>query len=133
VLSIDCIGPGNKFLIPAGIARFVTADQQNSGSPSIERVQNPIRSALMLTSQLFHVRVAGAGNRIGMRPFKVRTTLLQQSNSEVDAILLVLRQAIPPGAELIGVLNFPSHKLSMAQTPYAFKAILFRGEGRSEL
>ena len=87
----------------------------------------------MLTSQLFHVRVAGAGNRIGMRPFKVRTTLLQQSNSEVDAILLVLRQAIPPGAELIGVLNFPSHKLSMAQTPYAFKGILFRGEVRSEL
>jgi hypothetical protein len=93
----------------------------------------PDKSALMLTSQLFHVRVVGAEDRIGIRPFKVRTTLLQQSNSEVDAVLLVLRQAISPGTELIGVLNFPSHKLGMAQTPYAFKAILFRGEGRSEL
>jgi hypothetical protein len=77
----------------------------------------------MLTSEFFHVWVAGARNSIGKRPLQIRTTLLQQAHAEVDTVLLILREAIPPRAELIGVLNFPGHSAIMAQKPYGFKSM----------
>lgn len=54
-----------------------------------------------------------------MRRSQRRPTLLQKTDSEVDALLFSGNQAVPPFAELVGELDFPRHTLLCHRRHYA--------------
>lgn len=78
----------------------------------------------MLASQLAHVRIIGPLHRVRVRTFQVRPLFLQQTHAEVDAVLLLWSEAVPPESKLICELDLPRHddnygpECIMQSTPY---------------
>jgi hypothetical protein len=50
---------------------------------------------------------AGLLDTAAVRIAELRPALLEESHRERDILLLGLREVVPPGAELVGVLNVP--------------------------
>ena len=63
--------------------------------------------------KLFHVGVSRMLERIDPRPSQGRSHLLQNPHGDRDSILLVLCERVPPGAELVGVLDVPHSEIIM--------------------
>lgn len=75
----------NKFLIPAVISSFVTANQQNSASARVKRKEHAIRPSRMLNPKFFHVRMTRRMNEIGMRTRKARAEFLEKDDFGVTS------------------------------------------------
>ncbi len=46
---------------------------------------------------------------VSMGPLEVRPSFLKQAHAEVDAVLLIGRETIPPVAEFFSEFDFPCH------------------------
>src|SRR5271166_93631 len=57
VVVVNLIGQRYVLLVPAVIAGFVTAQQQQRDSARIENIKHPVGVALVLHSELTHCRV----------------------------------------------------------------------------
>ena len=63
---MNCVGYGHELFVPTAVSRLVASDQQDADTAGIESIENAIRTALMLDTQLSHIRESGAANGIGM-------------------------------------------------------------------
>lgn len=88
-------------------------DDQNSGAPPIECVQDTVRASFMLNPQFAHVGELWIANCIGIRPGQRRTHVLKHVHGGIYAILFLDRQAVPPFAKFIREFDFPSHAFIM--------------------
>jgi hypothetical protein len=70
-------------------------------------------TALMLDSQLPHVRILRAVNLVGMGAGECWPEFLQDVNAISDAVLFSGGQSIPPSVELIREFNLPCHAFIM--------------------
>jgi hypothetical protein len=107
VLVVEPVRQRHELLVPAIVARLVSANQQDRRSTRIERVEHAVRAASMLDTKLAHVRVPGARDAGAMRVAQVRAARFQQSDRGVDGNLLGLREPVPPLAGLVRVLDIP--------------------------
>jgi len=74
---INRICPWDEFFIPPGIPGLIASNQKNTDAASIEREQNSVRSALVLTSQFLHVWIFLAMHGVRVRSLEVRSAFLQ--------------------------------------------------------
>ena len=65
-------------------------------------------------SQFAHMRMTRRLNPRTMGHSQRRASLLQKTDTEVDALLFSVGKTIPPFAEFIGEFNFPCHALIMS-------------------
>ncbi len=113
MLRVDGIRFRHKLPIPAGIARLVAANEQNSCAARIERIQNPIWMAFVLDAKFAHIGKIGAMYRVGVGPRKGRALFSEEINRKAHIVLRVLGQPVPPLSELVGELDFPAIKAIM--------------------
>src|SRR6266852_1149541 len=111
---IESIRKRNKFVIPAIISSFVTADQQNRATARVKSKEHPIRPSRMLYPKFFHVRMPRRVDEIGMRTRKARADFLEQDHFGVHVHLFSLGQAIPPIGELACEFDLPFHRWNIA-------------------
>ena len=80
----------DKSLVPAIIARLISADKKNGGPQRIESVQRAERPAAALRSQFAHLRIARGDYSGTMWKPKRGTECNNMTNGNCQAILLVL-------------------------------------------
>jgi hypothetical protein len=107
MLRINRVGLRHELFVPTAVSRLVTADQKDAHTARVKGIENAIRAALVLDSQLAHVRILGAANRVGLWAGQRWAELFQDINAIGNAVLLVDRQPAPPLAELVREFDFP--------------------------
>jgi hypothetical protein len=68
-----------------------------------------------------------------MRHLQSRPGFLQESDREIDALLLGDRQALPPLAELIGEFDLPGHNLLCHRRHYVVNGMKLGRIGSREM
>jgi len=107
MVVVQIVRDGDVDLVPALVARLVSADQQDRGSAWIEGVEDAEGSAIVLDPRLPQVRMPGALDLESARKPEMRSVQLQQPNDRGHGVLLIFSQRVPPLLQLVRVLHFP--------------------------
>src|SRR5713101_2929894 len=94
------IGHWNHPFIPAVVACFVAAEEQQADSSRVERIEHAVGIALMLHAQLTHRTELRSLDLRAIWEGQCRPPFDQQPDAEVDRFLLVAGKAVPPVSEL---------------------------------
>jgi hypothetical protein len=86
---------------------LVTPEEQDGGSARIEGVEDAVRPTAVLDSEFSHVAMSRGSDTRAERVGKLRPFILQQPDHRSDRLLLHVRQRLPPGSKLIGILDRP--------------------------
>jgi hypothetical protein len=106
VLFEEFVGGWDGFCVPGTPQpALVATTQKNCSSARIEGKQHSNMSSTR--TKLLHVRVARSLERVNDGPPKSGTMLLKQLDGSGNPLLLVCAELLPPGLELIGVLDSP--------------------------
>src|SRR6266567_4406803 len=95
VLIVEPVCDGDENLVPTAIAGFVAADQQESISVWIERIENPVWTPFMLNPQLPHMPMAASSDLRAIRMTQCDTLQFQKAYRRIHADLFGLAQFIP--------------------------------------
>jgi len=109
MLIVDAIRQCDKCFIPPVRPRLVPTDQQDSDAQRVECIKRSQGTPGTLGSQLAHSRMARSYDLRTVRKPEGRTEFGEKTNRVGNVVLLILRQGIPPLAELVGELYFPCH------------------------
>lgn len=93
------------------------------GTLRIERVQDPVGSALMLNPQLTHIGESRVPNSIRIGQSECRARLFKHAHSGIDTVLLFDRQPAPPRPKFVRELDLPGHFLITYRMTYIVKGI----------
>ena len=89
MLRVDRVRFGYVLPVPSRIACLVSTDKKYTGTPRIERIEDPVGSAFMLNAQFTHIRESRVPNSIRVGPSECRALFFKQAHSKIDAVLLV--------------------------------------------
>ncbi len=108
-----------QFAVEALLAptRFVSSHQQNRLPPRIKGKSHSPLAICRAESQFLHVGVAGPIERVHARPSQLWSKLLEKERQRQDLRLHVLVERVEFRLKLIGHLNGPAHRDSMASIP----------------
>jgi len=109
MVAVNSVGNRNEHVVPAAIARFVSAHQQQRHTAWIKCVKHAKRSPAMLDSKLAHVPVARSDDTGAVWERQIRPESFEEADRRSNRLLLGRAQAFPPHTEFIGVLNAPKH------------------------
>src|SRR5207245_453372 len=103
------IGNRDVFLVPALVAPFISADQQDGHSVRVECKENAPRITPELDAKLLHVGEFGILDRIDVRSAKLRSSFPQQGGMNEDFAPQRSLQTLKPFSKLGIELNIPLH------------------------
>ena len=119
------IGLSDQFAIKTFFAdaRFIPRNKQNRPTLGIKGESHSPFTIRRTKSQLLHVRMPGAVERVNTRASQVRPKLLQNQRQSQNLRLYVLGKRIELRLKLIADLYGPSHPANMALIPYDVSSI----------
>jgi hypothetical protein len=89
VLVVKAISDWDIDLVPAVVAGLVPANQQYGATTWIERIQQSVRTALVLNSQFAHVLVLRTPDTRAVRKSEVRTSFFQEADRGAYRLLFL--------------------------------------------
>ncbi len=113
MLLVKLVRNRNELVIPAVIARLVSADEKNSSAQRIKCVKRSQGLATTLSAQFTHLTMTRAVHFGAVRKTKGRAEFGKESNGISDVVLFVIGQRPPPQAKLVSVLDLPGHNSIM--------------------
>src|SRR2546425_32217 len=105
VSVVEPISDRDELFVPALIPCLVPSEEQDSGSPRIEGVENPVRPSLMLNPQLPHMAVPRRRDPRTGRISQLGSVILQKPDGCRDRFLVGVAEALPPTLAPVGVLD----------------------------
>lgn len=105
MLIIESVRDRNKHLVSSLVPRFVAANQENSGTQWIERIQDPKWASCMLNPEFAHMPVPRSRHARRIRERQRNAVLSKQLDAITHAVLLFRREACAPVTEFIGELD----------------------------
>jgi hypothetical protein len=117
------IGSGNQFFIesPLICTTLVTSNQQDRRALSIKRKSHPPYSTTTIETQLFHICVLRAFERINRWPAQVGAKFLKEPGVGEQFILECNLHRLKLGMKVIVKEYVPRHGWIMALKAYYFK------------
>ena len=114
---VEIVGFWHELVVPVVpirarrfIGMFAAADQQNRRSSRIKRKQHTYRP---LGSQFLHMSATRLMNVVDRRTTQPRTGLFDEFHASDHRVLILTTERFVPLTKLIGVLNLPSHSISI--------------------
>src|ERR1039458_5419225 len=86
VVVVNPIGQRYVLLVPAVVAGFVTAQQQERHTARIENVKHPVGLALVLHAEFTHCGVTRSVYSAAVRKREMRTTVFQRSEEHTSEL-----------------------------------------------
>lgn len=119
----SCVGIGDELFIESPLIRstLVTAHQQNGCALGIKRKCHPPYAAIMIETQLLHICVLRAFERIHRWPAQVGAEFLKESGVGEQFILECTIQRQKLGVKVIVKKYVPGHGQIMYLKTYLFK------------
>ena len=107
----SCVGIGNQLLIETSLisSTFITAHQQNRRAICIKCKSHPPYAAITIETQLLHICVLRAFERIHGWPTQVRAEFLKESGVGEQFILECTIQRQKLGVKVIVKKYIPGH------------------------
>src|SRR5437867_1121195 len=109
VVVVKAICQRYVFFVPAVIASFVPAQQQDRHAARIENVEHPVGAPLVLDAQFAHPGMAGSVYFAVVRKRKMGAVLFEQQNGSLDRYAFGFGKSVPPGFEFVRNLDVPCH------------------------
>src|SRR5262245_34824691 len=110
MLVIQPVRQGDVSLVPPIVPGLVAADQQDRRAPGVEGIEDAVGPSGVLHPELPHVRVPRGGDAGAIREPQRGPETLEQDYHSIHILLLLGRQALPPGAKRIGIFDRPFHR-----------------------
>ena len=104
---VELVSERDEPLVESFITGLAPADQQDRRPTWIESVEHAVRITCVLHPQLSHVGMTRRFDSRAVRMPERRTFFFKHSDDGCHRFLFVLIEVIPPGPELVGVLDFP--------------------------
>jgi len=110
---IEPIRDRDERIVPAIIARFVSANQENGRAERVERIERSQRFSRTLRTQFPHMAMAGTVHCRTVWKSQSGTKFREESDGISDVVLLVFCQYLPPSTEFWCEFNVPGQYLIM--------------------
>lgn len=115
---VNLVGQRHVYFIPPLVASLVAADQQDRCPPRVKSVKHPVRSSLMLNTQLAHVRVSRPADVAAVGKGERRPLLLEEGHVSGHVLLFGPAEAVPPRFEFVRVLDLLFHRRNIIAMEY---------------